>query len=311
VSEQIPVTAVSVVIPTFNRRELLLEAINSVLAQTTPVREVVVADDNSTDGTCDIISDLAGRGAPIIFIPAPPREPTGKFNSRSAARNRGVDAASGSILAFLDSDDLWEPQRIEKQLMSLSQRPQAGFAFCNLQLFNENVLLGKPFLDPQRDYGGNILAPLLVEPLVVSSSMIVRREALAAVGGWGEQVGVIEDYELTLRLAAHFEASYTPDVLVRMRQHSNRVSQSYGERPLTDYIEVVDSFLAGHTGLSRSMRAQARQGIGNVHYKLACYYLLKHDSRTARRHLRSLFALRPWDRRLLPAYMRTFRSFNR
>ncbi len=304
-------SSVSVVIPTHNRAELLRAAIESVLAQTAPVREVIVADDYSTDNTHEIVDNLASRGAPVIFVPAKDegrRSSQGRsYNVRSAARNRGVAASSGSLIAFLDSDDIWEAQRIQKQLEIWEAQPEAGFAFCNLQLFDQNGVIGEPFLDPKLDYCGNILGKLLIEPLAVSSTLMVRRDALDAVGGWSEEAGLSEDYELTLRLAAHSVASYASSVLVLMRQHPNRTSQAHGEKTLTAFIETVNSFLATHPELPSKMRSQARKGIANVHLKLARYYLDAGDGRAARRHLNALIALRPWDRRAFPAYLRSFK----
>lgn len=298
---------VSVVIPTYNRAELVSAAIESVLAQTTPVREVVIADDNSTDDTCEVVGGFASRGAPVAFVPAPPPPEGRYYNRRSAARNRGVAASSGSLLAFLDSDDLWEVERVQKQLEVWEAHPGAGFAFCNVRVFDQDGAFGRPFLTPERDLSGNILGALLMEPLAVSSTLMVRRETLVAVGGWSEEAGLNEDYELTLRLAKQTEASYTSSVLVLMRQHPNRTSQSYGEKTLSAFIEAVDSFLASHPELPARLRSKARRGIANVHYKLARHYIDAGDRRAARRHLNALFTLRPWDRRVLPAYLRSFR----
>src|SRR5437763_17202808 len=92
---------VSVVIPTYDRADLLCEAVGSVLAQTLPAVEVVVVDDGSTDRTPEVVDDLLGQGAPLVYLRGP------HLNKRGEARNRGVAAASCSLIAFLDSDDVW------------------------------------------------------------------------------------------------------------------------------------------------------------------------------------------------------------
>src|SRR5206468_13105010 len=97
---------VSVVIPTYNRAEMLRAALESVLAQTLPAHDIVVIDDGSTDNTTGVISELQTRVAPIIYL----RE--AHTNQRGNARNKGVQAGSGDLIAFLDSDDLWKPQRL-------------------------------------------------------------------------------------------------------------------------------------------------------------------------------------------------------
>ncbi len=294
---------VSVVIPTYNRADLLQAALDSVLAQTVPVHEIVVVDDGSTDHTPDVVHALQAAGAPIIYLPLP------HLNQRGAARNQGAAASSAPLIAFLDSDDLWLPRRLERQLAAWARAPGAGFAFCNVQRFDEKGLIGpQPCLPPAADYNGAILAGILLEPLAISSTLLVRRALFEQVGGFAP-VRANEDYELTLRLAATSRASYVPEVLVHMREHAGRTSRIQREMPLLDYIELVAQFLAAHPELPPRTRAQGRRGIANVHFKLARLYLDYGDRTAARRHLWALGKLRPWDRRGPAAWLRAWSPF--
>lgn len=287
---------VSVVIPTYNRAELLRLAVQSVLEQTVPVWEIVVVDDGSTDHTSDVIRELIGQGAPLRYLPG------AHENRRGPARNRGVAATSAPLIAFLDSDDLWLPQRLARQLAAWAARPEAGFAFCNVHRFDERGLIGPlPCLHPAADYNGAILGAMLEEPLAVPSTLIVRREAFAQVGGFAD-LPINEDYVLAVRLAAASPASYVPEVLVHMREHTNRTSHAYQEQSLTGYLRIVGEFLAAHPDLPPAVRAQGRRGLANVHAKLAQLYLGVGDKARARSHARALLALRPWDRRALTAW---------
>ncbi|HUS15277.1 MAG TPA: glycosyltransferase family A protein [Chloroflexia bacterium] len=295
---------VSVVIPTHNRADLLRAAVDSVLAQTLPAREIVIADDGSTDHTRAVVSAFEAAGAPIVWLPAPP-DGTPPGNRRSAARNRGVAAATAPWIAFLDSDDLWHPLRLERQLADLPRTPDAGFAFCNLQRFDGRGPFGGPYLAPHADYSGQILGELLAEALVLSSTLMVRRTALAAVGGWGSpRLG--EDYELALRLAAAYPAGYLPAVLVGLREHPGRTTLAEQERPLLDHIGILQGFVATHPELPAAGRARARHAIANTHIKLARFYLDHGHPARARRHLRAVLWQRPWDRRLPAAYLRSW-----
>jgi glycosyltransferase involved in cell wall biosynthesis len=294
---------VSVVIPTYNRADLLRAALESVLAQTVPVQEIVVVDDGSTDHTPDVVRDLAAAGAPITCIALPHR------NQRSAARNRGAAATTSPLVAFLDSDDLWLPWRLERQLDVWARAPRAGFAFCNVQRFDEQGVIGPlPCLHPAADYNGAILDRILVEPLAISSTLIVRRALFDRLGGFAP-MRTNEDYELTLRLAAASRASYVPEVLVHMREHAGRTSRIQREIPLLDYIDLVTRFLAAHPHLPAHTRAQGRRGIANVHFKLARLYLETGDRVAARRHLWAFARLRPWDRRGPAAWLRAWGPF--
>jgi glycosyltransferase involved in cell wall biosynthesis len=296
---------VSVVIPTYNRADLLRAALESVLAQTVPVAEIVVVDDGSTDHTPDVVRDVAAAGAPITGITLPHR------NQRGPARNRGVAATTSPLIAFLDADDLWLPRRLERQLDTWARAPRAGFAFCNVQRFDEQGLIGPlPCLDPAADYNGTILGDILREPLANSSTLIVRRALFDRLGGFA-LVRTSEDYEFTMRLAAAARASYVPEVLVHLREHRGRVTRSEQEMPLLDYLALVTRFLAAHPHLPPPTRAQARRGIANVHFKLARHYLDAGDRAAARRHLWALSKLRPWDRRGPAAWLQAWGPWGR
>jgi glycosyltransferase involved in cell wall biosynthesis len=295
-----PSLQVSVIVPTYNRGEMLRAALESVLAQTVPVGEIVVVDDGSTDDTHAIVESLAARDerAHVLYLGG---EHT---NRRGEVRNRGVAASSGDLLAFLDSDDLWKPERIERQLSALSRAPQAGFAFCNVQRFDENGPIGPPCLSPAARYDGRILGDMLEEPLAVSSTLLVRRQVFQDVGSFRD-LRMNEDYELTLRLAAHSPANYVPDTLVLMREHPGRVSRSEREMPLLDYISIVEGFLAENPGLPTDVRARGRRGLANVRLKLARLYTELGDRTAAREQLQAVIKLRPWDRHALSAYLRS------
>jgi hypothetical protein len=153
------------------------------------------------------------------------------------------------------------------------------------------------------DYSGYILGEILEEPRAGGSTLLVKREAFESVGGFAD-LPMNEDYELTLRLAARYRASYVPEVLVLVREHPGRVTIQHGAQPLVDYIDIVEGFIARNP-LPPSLRAQARTGLANVHLKLARFYLEGGDRQAARRHIVSVVRLRPWDRRWPSIYLRS------
>ena len=290
---------VSVVIPTYNRAELLRAALESVLAQTAPATEIAVVDDGSTDHTAQVVEELVTMGAPLIFLQGP------HTNNRGEARNRGVEATSAPIVAFLDADDLWQPERLERQLETLSRAPEAGFAFCNCRRFSDDGFLIEPCLDPAADFNGEILGDLLEEPRAVSSTLMLKREVFLKVGGFAD-LRMNEDYELTLRLAAQYTASYVPEVLMLMREHQGRVSRQEPELPLLDYLTIVGGFLVSHPDLPPKTRAHGRRGLANVHIKLARLYLEHGERAKARLHVGAAMKLQPWDRRAMQILVRSW-----
>jgi glycosyltransferase involved in cell wall biosynthesis len=290
---------VGVVIPTYNRAKLLRVALESVLSQTVLPSEVVVVDDGSTDDTSEVVNEIARSSEGRVRLLVGPHR-----NERGKARNRGVEATGTPFVAFLDSDDVWLPSRLETQLRAWASTPSAGFGFCNVQVFDE----AEPSWDSPHltgDYNGYILGDILEEPRATSSTLIVRRDAFERVGGFSD-LRANEDYELTLRLAQQYEATYVPDVLVWLRQHEGRTSIAQREMPMLDYLGIVRRFLTAHPELPREMRLRARHGLANVHFKLAQLYLQNGDRRQARKQLRGLIHARPWDRRAPLAYMQSW-----
>jgi glycosyltransferase involved in cell wall biosynthesis len=113
---------VSVIIPTYNRAELISQAIDSVLAQTVPAHEIIVADDGSTDDTAAVVAAYGDR---VRYLALPHR------GQPAATRNAGIRAATGVLLAFLDSDDLFLPDKLARQIAALAQTPAAGVVYSN------------------------------------------------------------------------------------------------------------------------------------------------------------------------------------
>ena len=281
---------VSVIIPTFNRAEMLREALLSITEQTVPVLDVAVVDDGSTDHTPDIVAEFISRGAPIIYLHGPHRDRLGE------ARNRGVSATRGEWVAFLDSDDLWLPTRVEQQLDRLRTMPEAGIAFCNVQRFDDRGDVGGPLLDPTKDYSGWVTGDLLLEPIALPSALMLRRDAFLELGGFSDRI-INEDYELTLLLSVRYPACYVPAVLALMRIHEGSRSLGRQRQASLEYIRIIRRFLAAHPHLSPEVKAKGRRGLANVHYKLARLYGDEGKRDAARRHLRAAVRLRLSDRR--------------
>ena len=202
---------VSVIIPTYNRIATIAKAVDSVLAQSYPDIEIIIADDGSTDGTCE---SLAAYGGQVRIVKQPNRGP-------SAARNLGVRASSGDILAFLDSDDLWLPEKIERQVRVL----EAGgngvpCCICNASLESEPGRTSTSFevAGIKCDAGsGFILNPaqlLATRFLLFNQVVAVRREVFERIDGFNEDLWLLEDHDLALRLSIEGKWGFVSDPLV-------------------------------------------------------------------------------------------------
>lgn len=180
---------VSVVIPTFNSAPLVVEAVGSVLAQTRPADEVVVVDDGSTDDTA---ARVAAFGDRVKYV----RQPNARV---AAARNTGLRHATGDVVAFLDADDAWHPQKLDRQLAVLAARPEIGLLATGLTAWPGPFppLVG----DPIPNVAAVPLDRMLLTNPIATSSVVVRRSVLDRVGPFDTELFGPEDYDLWLRAA--------------------------------------------------------------------------------------------------------------
>jgi glycosyltransferase involved in cell wall biosynthesis len=204
----------SVIIPTYNRAELLLRALDSVFAQTRAPDEVIVVDDGSTDDTVSRISQL-----PVTLICQENR-------GVSAARNAGIARASGEWIALLDSDDEWLPEKLEQQLAHIANHPDTRVCHTNEQWLRK----GKPLkqLAKHQKYGGWIFARCLDICLMSPSSILIHREVFEAVGDFDETLPACEDYDLWLRITARYPVAFldTP-LIIKHGGHADQLSMAH------------------------------------------------------------------------------------
>ena len=206
---------VSVIVPTYNRWPMVGEAVESVLAQTVSDYELIVVDDGSTDETR---SRLRGFGARLTVL-------TRSRGGVAAARNLGANRSSGRYLAFLDSDDLWRPRKLERQLHFMERRPRV--CICQTEeIWIRNGVRVNP-RNRHRKPSGDIFRASLELCLVSPSAVMLRRDFFERVGGFDESLPVCEDYDLWLRIAKDTEVPLIPEALVTKRGgHADQLSRS-------------------------------------------------------------------------------------
>jgi glycosyltransferase involved in cell wall biosynthesis len=209
---------VSIIIPTYNRRHLLTEAIESVLRQTVADYEIIVADDGSLDGTAEM---LQHRGAPVRYLRLPHSGLPG------VVRNAGINIAQGNDIAFLDSDDLWAPDALEKRLAILDARPEVHLVYTDAIVFahGTGIALHRRHAISQ-PAAGWIGPQLLLGDFMPTPSVIVRRAVLDVVGLFSEDPSLRcgEDWDLWLRIVARYQAAFVAEPLIRVRFHPGKIT---------------------------------------------------------------------------------------
>ena len=197
---------VSVVIPCYNREKYIEAAIDSVLAQAYRPLEVIVVDDGSVDSSSEIIGRF---GSTITLIR---QENAGA----AAARNSGVRNSSGAFLGFLDSDDLWTRDKLEKQLQVMTQQPEVDLIFAHTE----------EFISPElsEDVASTIRCRAGAMPARLQSAMLIRRDAFLKVGFFDETLTIGEGVDWLARANdAGIRSVVLPDVLLRRRLHETNI----------------------------------------------------------------------------------------
>ena len=208
---------ISVIIPTYNRCDLLKRAINSVIKQTITPKEIIIVDNGSTDQTYQMVSSLF----PEInyFIE--------KKRGVSAARNKGILESKSKWIAFLDSDDTWKPTKLEKQ-MEFSIFNQDKYRIIHT---DENWYRNKKFLNQLKKHkksGGNIFKNSLQLCCISPSSVVLKKQIFDDYGLFDENLEVCEDYDMWIRITAKEEVGFLDSPLVlKYGGHSDQLSKKF------------------------------------------------------------------------------------
>lgn len=214
---------VSVIIPTYNRKDTLKRSIDSVLNQTYGNIEVIIVDDCSTDGSFEYIADVYEEVQNITYIM------NDKNIGPGAARNVGVMHAKGEYVAFHDSDDVWMPDKLEKQMKLMKQTDDnVGFvysSFCG-EAQDGSIGVWPPENWENSKKEGDIFSWLLLQPMVGAITIVMKKEIFLTVGGFNEELRALEDYEFSLRVAQRYNILFIEEALARVYNSADSVGKS-------------------------------------------------------------------------------------
>jgi len=230
---------VSVVIPAYAAAAYIRQTLDSVFRQTYANYEVIVVNDGSPD-TEQLESALRDYGQRLIYIKQENRGPSG-------ARNAGIRRARGEFIAFLDSDDLWFENYLERQMQGLEQAPGYDFIYCDATLTGEGVPSGRTFMQAFPSRGPvNFESLLSLDCIVISSCTVARRESIVKAGMFDEGFRHCEDFDLWLRIAfTGARMRYQADLLAshRVRQGSLSACAQSMRKGRTDVYRKVAATL--------------------------------------------------------------------
>lgn len=213
---------ISVIIPTYKHAQYVATTIESVLNQTIRGTEIIVVNDGSPDNTDEVLQPYVSSGA-IRYV----RQPNA---GQASARNRGIDLARGEYIALLDDDDLWPVDKLEWQVAALTARPEKVLAFGTVHPFSDSPSLGSP---TEPDLATTQFRPecparrqFLHRNWIVSPGQtLIRKSALARIGGFAPDIWGVDDYDLYIRLAAVGDFHFEPRQALFYRRHADNASR--------------------------------------------------------------------------------------
>jgi hypothetical protein len=283
---------VSVVIPTYNRMRQTIAAVESVLAQTYSCIEIIVVNDGSTDGSGEalerFICEVSTDSRPTFFV-------SQTNQGVSAARNAGVARARGKYIAFLDSDDVWLPEKLERQVAALQRLgDQCAVCFTDARLVNGEGMDVTSFQVHRRHYqqltgidhgATSSLAHSFAGFWL--STILVETEALRRIGGFKADITFAEDRDLNFRLSLHTAIGYLNEPLVRLDRSPSPPGSSC--RPWDDkdvqFLQqqhMMEEWLGIGQTLSPDVRRIVKRTLGALHSQQANWHLENSRYREAR-----------------------------
>jgi glycosyltransferase involved in cell wall biosynthesis len=317
---------VSVLIPTYNRAYCLCRAIDSALAQTYPHLEVLVVDDGSTDATPELVRSAYGSDPRVRYLPKP-------NGGVSSARNHALREARGDFVAFLDSDDVWKPWKLQAQIACLERLPAAGMIWSDMEAVDPDGTVSAPrylrtmyhayrlfrtedlypesyplaevvpglrdVVGDARLYTGTIYVQMFAGNLVHTSTAVLRRERLEKVRAFREDFATGEDYEFHFRTCREGPVALMDVPTIQYQVGlADRLTRFTGDIA-TNYLKTVTAALRRHDHGIDLPRGMVKQILATAHAWVGGEYARAGDVRGARRHLATSLAHRPWQPRVL------------
>jgi len=255
---------VAVIVPCYNAANYLARALESVLAQTYTDLCICAVDDGSTDRTPEILKRYSGFG--LHFR----QEHAGQ----AAARNQGIRMSRSRYVAFLDADDYWLPEKLERQITVLEQNPEVGLVCSHYATLREGKIGSSYFENGKVPRKGKFFERLTHECFIFTPTVVVRRECLEEVGLFKESLRVSEDFNLWLRIAARWEMAAVPEVLAIRDTRPEGLSLS--TQPgiyLQNGIAALEDVRSVCKGLSGGERHALEKAIAERYYVYGSHLL--------------------------------------
>ncbi len=257
---------ISVYIPSYNQRTYLIEAVESVLAQTLRPHQIIILDDASTDGSQEVIRGYAAR-YPGLITPIFHAKNTGVTRARIDA----LQAVTGDYVSYVDGDDRYRPEKLEREAQTLREHPNAALVYSNVAYFTAEGETHRWLPDDYTPPQGDILWQTLARAFPrrnIFRMELVHYPRWKDIGFHDEALSIYEDWEMRIRLTQHLRACYCPRTLSEVRLHGRGLSSGQSER----HLEALDYIRRKHAATIRQLpwpqRTRVRAGLRTWEGKL-------------------------------------------
>jgi glycosyltransferase involved in cell wall biosynthesis len=243
---------VSIIVPTYNRAHMVTETIDSILAQTFKDFELIVVDNESADNTEEVIKSYPDQR--IRYF---------KHQNNGVVavnRNYGIGKAQGQYIAFCDDDDLWLPEKLERQVELLDSNDELGLVYADSYVIDSNGdLRENTYFYGRKPVRGNDFSELFQDNSIPLLTAIVRREVLDKVGVFNPRYIVSQDYDLWLRIAKYHPVDFIEQPLAKYRVHSEGFYQKNSVLAYRENLQIMDYWLNRDPDLKRELGGKIRR----------------------------------------------------
>jgi glycosyltransferase involved in cell wall biosynthesis len=228
-------SGVEVILPVFNGQDFIIDALRSVDAQTYPIDAVFVIDDGSTDATGELVKHYAQNSRyKIVYIKT-------ENKGEAPARNKGLAQCSREFVAFIDADDMWHKEKIEKQMnLFLNASDQMAIVYCHFSTINkigEAIQTNEPIFS----FRGDLYKELLSGTGILPSQVVIRRKIFDDIGLFDEGLPVAPDWDMWLRISKKYHFDFVPAPLVIRRKHDTNIT---GRKNFPcDFLYLLDKWI--------------------------------------------------------------------
>lgn len=264
---------VSVNLCCYNSEKYLRETLDSIVNQTFKDWELIIINDGSSDSTESIIHEYIKQGYPTIYHY---QENKGLGYSRNEALKR----SQGEFIAFIDHDDLWMPEKLEKQV-PLFDNPKVGLVYCDCYRIDMKGKIIGLFSDDIYFPRGLALNKLIEDGAISAlSSLVIRKSAFEKVGFFNHNYNICEEFDLAIRIAEYFDFDYSELSLAKYRHHEGNISKNVDES-IGELLKIIDGFIDRRPDLVSNAKTAIEYARYKFHAKLAIYNFMKGEILTS------------------------------